>query len=120
MLRLRVLRLEKERYLLSLPQGLLKCPAPALGGVTKWLVPDHISNHKQAPFTIHVPPKTTHVISGRGAGFAEVDFLEVWVSTLCPFSYLTQLPDVSIFSYLPFGKKRSFCYLIISGNPVVC
>lgn len=33
----------------------------------------------------------------QSAGFAEADFLEVWISTLCPFSYFTQLPDVSLF-----------------------
>lgn len=54
----------------------------------------------------------------QSAGFAEADFLEVWVSTLCPFSYFTQLPDVSLFSYLPFGKKQSFCYMT-SGSHVV-
>lgn len=55
----------------------------------------------------------------QSAGLAEADFLEVWISTSCPFSYFMQLPDVSLFSYLPFGKKQSFCYLITSGSPVV-
>lgn len=111
------LRFVKERYILFPPhQGLLMCPGPALGRIAKCLfVPDHISDHEQASFTIHVPPKNRHVISGF-----EVDFLEVWISTLCLWSCFMQLPDISIFSYLSFGKKRSFSYLITSGNHVVC
>lgn len=92
----------KERYTLFPPQGLLTYPGPALGRISKCLfVPDHISDYEQASLTIHVPPITTHMISG----FDEVGFLEDWISTLCLQSCFIQLPDVPIFSYLPFGKK---------------